>query len=289
MGSSRVSFILIMWAMFRKFLVMLVALFLGLGYAHAQLTTEKPAFAQPKLVDPLPFKVGETLVYDVSFSRLIFSGVIGELKLSVSKPEAPTAPELLEFRADAVSKGFFPALFGIKVKDRFVSLVNQSDFGIHTSKRFLEEGKVRREQTAVVNRDLGTVTYSDRDLASTKSSPKVKEKPSPSWIQDVLSTIYYVRSQALKEGEVIPVPISDAGEVYNIEIVTGRSEEIKTSSGKVRAIPLNAKVFDGRYLKRSGEMLVWVTDDPARVPLRAKIKTSGATITVELKRVMPSS
>src|SRR4030095_5174789 len=105
MGSSRVSFIRIMWAMFRKFLVMLVALFLGLGYATAQLTTEKAAFAQPKLVDPLPFKVGETLVYDVSFSRLIFSGVIGELKLSVSKPEAPPAAELLELRGAAGHKG----------------------------------------------------------------------------------------------------------------------------------------------------------------------------------------
>jgi hypothetical protein len=48
---------------------------------------------------------------------------------------------------------------------------------------------------------------------------------------------------------------------------------------------LNAKVFDGRYIKRSGEMLVWVSDDPTRAPLRARIKTSGATITVELKRI----
>jgi uncharacterized protein DUF3108 len=280
--------IVIISKMFRKSLVVLATFLLGLGYANAQLTTERAALAKPKLVDPLPFKVGETLVYDVSFSRLIFSGVIGELKLSVSKPDTPATPEMLELKADAVSKGFFPALFGIKVKDRFVSLVNQSDFGVRTSKKLLEEGKVRREQTSVINRDTGIVTYSDRDLASTKSVPKVKEKPSPSWIQDLLSTIYYVRTQTLKEGDVIPVPISDAGEVYNIEIVPGKREEIKTSSGKVYAIPLNAKVFDGRYIKRSGEMLVWVTDDPARIPLRAKIKTSGATVTVELKKILPS-
>jgi len=274
--------------MFRKPLVVLAALLLGLGNANAQLTAERAALAKPKIVDPLPFKVGETLVYDVSFSKLIFSGVIGELKLTVSKPEAPTTPELLELKADAVSKGFFPALFGIKVKDKFVSLVNQSDFGIHTSKKLLEEGKSRREQTSIINRESGTVTYSDLDLANKKNAPKVKEKPSPSWIQDLLSTIYYVRTQALKEGDVIPVPISDAGEVYNIEIVSGKREEIKTATGKVNAILLNAKVFDGRYIKRSGEMLVWVTDDPARIPLRAKIKTSGATVTVELKRVLPS-
>src|SRR5258707_5509956 len=40
-------------------------------------------------------------------------------------------------------------------------------------------------------------------------------------------------------------------------------------------------VFDGRYVRRSGEMLVWVTDDPARIPVRARIKSSGATVTVE--------
>jgi len=274
--------------MFRKSFVALAAVLFGLTYASAQLTSDRAALVKPKLVDPLPFKVGETLVYDVSFSKLIFSGVIGELKLTVSKPDAPTAPELLELKADAVSKGFFPALFGIKVKDKFVSLVNQSDFGIHTSKKLLEEGKSRREQTSIINRELGTVTYSDLDLASKKSTPKVKEKPSPSWIQDLLSAIYYVRAQSLKEGDVIPVPISDAGEVYNIEIVTGKREEVKTSTGKVSAILLNAKVFDGRYIKRSGEMLVWVTDDQARVPLRAKIKTSGATVTVELKRILPS-
>ena len=274
--------------MFRKSFAALAAILLGLTYAGAQLTSERAALAKPKIVEPLPFKVGETLVYDVSFSRLIFSGIIGELRLTVSKPDAPTTPELLELKADAVSKGFFPALFGIKVKDKFVSLVNQSDFGIHTSRKLLEEGKSRREQTSIINRELGTVTYSDLDLASKKSVPKVKEKPSPIWIQDLLSTIYYVRTQDLKEGDVIPVPISDAGEVYNIEIIPGKREEIKTASGKIIAVPLNAKVFDGRYIKRSGEMLVWVTDDTARIPLRAKIKTSGATVTVELKRVLPS-
>src|SRR5215475_1132534 len=108
--------------MFRKSFLALAAVLFGLTYVSAQLTSEKAAIAKPKLVDPLPFKVGETLVYDVSFSKLIFSGVIGELKLTVSRPDPPTAPELLELKADAVSKGFFPALFGIKVKDKFVSL-----------------------------------------------------------------------------------------------------------------------------------------------------------------------
>ena len=272
-------------SMLRKAPAVAATLLLGLGLATAQVSPEKVAFTPPKLAEPLPFKIGEMLVYDVSFSRLIFSGMIGELKLAVSKPLDTTKSEMIELRAEAVSKGFFPALFGLKVKDSYISLINPSDFGVSASTKLLEEGKVRREQKSVVNREAGLVTYTDRDLANVKSQPKVKEKPSPSWIQDLLSTVYFVRTQPLKDGDVISVPISDGGEIYNIEVIAGKREEIKTGAGKFRAIQLNAKVFDGRYIRRSGEMLVWLTDDPARIPLRARIKTSGATVTVDLKRL----
>jgi len=262
-----------------------LTLFLGLSFAAAQAAPEKVAFVAPKIAQPLPFKIGETLLYEIAFSKLIFSGMIGELKLTVSKPDSSGA-ELIEFKAEAVSKGFFPALFGLKVRDRYSSIVNQTDFGVQTSTKLLEEGKVRREQKTELNRETGRVTYTDRDLALDKSAPKVKEKPSPAWIQDLLSTIYFVRTQTLNEEDIIAIPISDGGEVYNIEVVVGKHQEIKTSAGRIKAILVTAKVFDGRYVKRSGEMLVWITEDAARIPVRARIKTSGATITVDLKRTL---
>jgi hypothetical protein len=253
--------------------------------APAQVSPERSPFTPAKIAQPLPFKIGETLTYEVSFSKLIFSGTIGELKLSVSNPIDSPKTDMLELKADATSKGFFPALFGVKVRDRYITLVNANDFGIHSSTKLVEEGKVRREQKSIVDREAGRVTFTDRDLANEKNEPRVKEKASPSWILDLLSAIYYVRTQPLKEGDVIPVPISDGGEVYNIEVVAGKREELKAGSGKIKAIQLNAKVFDGRYVKRTGEMLVWITDDEKRIPLRARVKTSGYTITVDLKNM----
>lgn len=275
----------IMTAMLKKSMVLVTSLIVMLSAASAQISSEKIAFIPPAVAEPLPFKIGETLSYNVSFSKLIFSGSIGELKMTVSKPADPTKSEMIELTADAVSKGFFPALFGVKVKNRYISLVNLADFGIHSSTKLIEEGKVRREQKSTVNREAGSLTFIDRDLANTKTAPNVKEKPSPAWTQDLLSTIYFVRALPLKEGDVIQVPISDGGQVYNIEVIVIKREEIKSGSTKYKAIQLNAKVFDGRYIRRSGEMLVWVSDDAARVPLRARVKSSGATITVELKRV----
>lgn len=271
--------------MLSKALLSAASFVLGLGLAAAQVSPQRVAFIPPKIAEPLPFRLDETLAYSVKFSKLIFSGTIGELKLTVSKPPGSPESEMIELRAEAISKGVFPALFGVKVRDRYTSLVNLSDFGVHTSTKLIEEGKVRREQKSVVNREAAEVTYTDRDLANPESPPRVKKNPSPTWIQDLLSVIYFVRAQPLKEGDVIPVPLSDGGEVYNIEVIAGKREEIKTGGRVFKAIQLNAKVFDGRYIKRSGEMLVWVADDPTRIPLRARVKTSGTTITVDLKQL----
>jgi hypothetical protein len=101
----------------------------------------------------------------------------------------------------------------------------------------------------------------------------------------VLSAIYFVRTRELKEKDVIPVPLSDLGENYNIEVIVGGREDVKTRAGRFRAVRLDAKIFDGRFSRRSGELLVWMSDDERRLPVLAKLKTSGYTATVELKRI----
>jgi hypothetical protein len=281
-------------SMVKMLLTTLLLIVLGSAFTGAQALSDKSILEpRPKISQPLPFKHGETLTYDVGFSKLIFSGTIGELKLWVVSESAKEAKEderavvkLIEFRAEAVSKGFFSKLFGVKVRDRFNSLANPADFGVHSFTKNIEEGKVRREQKSVIDRKDGRVTYTDRDLANTAAKPLVKEKSSPPWIQDVLSAIYYMRTQEMKDGAVIPIPISDAGEVYNIElVVTGKREEIKVDAGRFKTVLLDAKIFDGRYIRRSGEMKLWLTDDARRIPVRARVKTSGATLTVSLKRL----
>jgi hypothetical protein len=272
--------------MLRKFLAVVLALGCVPLVGVAQVTSERVAFTNtPKISQPLPFRVGESLSYEVSFSRFIFSGAVGELIMSVAKTSDPDKPGLLDLRAEVSSKGFFPKLFDVKVRDKFNSTINSEDLGLHASSKLLEEGSVRREQKSVIDREAGRVTYTERDLANEKAEPKVREAASPSWIQDMLSTCYFVRSQKLNNGDVVKVPISDGGQVFNIEVIVAGREEVKVSAGKFKAIKLNAKIFDGNYIRRSGEMFVWMSDDARRIPVRAKIKTSGSTVTVELKQI----
>ena len=126
---------------------------------------------------------------------------MGDVKLAVSKPAGPT-PNLLEFKAEAVSRGFFPALLGLKVKDTYSSAVNEIDLGLQSYKRLIEEGKKRREQTSVINRESGRVSYSDRDLS--KAAHLLHQRGAVTAVDtDVLSAIY-LAAHKLKEGDVIP-------------------------------------------------------------------------------------
>ena len=239
----------------------------------------------PKINQPLPFKAGEKLRYEVSFSKLIFGGSIGDVQLTVANAESTTKNAKLALKAELTSKGFFPKLFGIKVRDTYSAIVSAQDMGLHESRKSIEEGSNRREQRAVIDREAGRVTFTDRNLTDKKAELKTKEAASPAWIQDILSATYFVRTQPLNEGDVIKIPISDGGEVYQIEVIVEKREEVKADAGKFNAIRLNAKVFDGRFIRRSGEMLLWVSDDARRIPVHARIKTSGATVTVDLKQI----
>jgi len=279
--------------MLKKFLALfLVWLLAACALAQARVEN-KTDEAKPRLIQPWPFKAGESLNYEVRFSKLIFSGTIGEITLKVADPAEVPKPEakesdLIEFKAEAVSKGFFPSLFGIKVRNRYSALVNKADFGVHSSTQLIEEGKVRRERKAVFDRESGRVIYTDRNLADSSAKPAVKEEVSPRWILDLLSAVYFLRAQKLEEGSTIPVPISDACKVYNIDVVVEKREELKVDAGRFNTVKLDVKAFDGRYVKRKGEMQIWVTEDMPRIPVRAKIKTSGATVTIDLKRTAPS-
>lgn len=275
--------------MTRKFLTL--ALLIHLSFSvPAQTATENGSVKTPVIDQPLPFKVGESLIYEASFSKLIFSGTIGEIKLTVSRIDENPKPEekpggLIEFKADVTSKGFFPALFGIKVRDQFITEVSAHDFALKTSFQLIDEGKNKREQKATFNPETGRVIYTEKNLLDKSSQPKVKEADSPAWMLDVLSAIYYLRTQKMEPGKTIPLPLSEGGKAYNVEAtVTGR-EEVKVAAGKFRAVKLDVLAFDGRYTRRKGEMKMWITDDERRLPIRARIKSSGATVTIDLKRL----
>ena len=168
-------------------LLSLMILVFSSALTRAQIASDGAATdSTPKIAHPLPFKVGETLSYEVSFSKYIFGGDVADLKLSVSRAAQPS---LLELKADLVSKGFFPKLFGVKVKNRFTAIVSSNDLGLLSSTKQIEEGKSRRRFDRAAARSsagvarrlspLGRSGAATRRTCRRRSSPPSRGPRSP--------------------------------------------------------------------------------------------------------------
>ena len=197
-------------------------------------------------------------------------------------------PDPIRFEAETVSKGFVTWLFDLRVDDKYESIVDPQDLGLIRSTKTVEEGNKHRQQETVVDRSSGVITYSDRDLNAAAPPANVKKTNSPVWIQDLLSAVYFLRTRELKENTRLTVPVTDKGEIHNIDVVVGKREQVEVGAGKFAALPVEVMVFDGKYIKRTGQLLIWFTDDGRHLPVKARIKSAGATATIKLTHIQSS-
>jgi hypothetical protein len=262
--------------------------------------------------DSFPIPAGEKLEYEVKISRFPIYASLGILtfenlgaatnrqdsgpaagdQLKASTPmieglnaEFKPAPDerLWRLRVTAVSKGMLIALFGLDVNNRFETLVDMRDFSARVNFKEEKEGKRHIIQSAIYDRNEQQVKYLTTDLKKPDAPPRATPLPREDGMLSLVSAIYFVRLQKLKEGQMLSFPVSDGEANYNFEILVGKRESLKTECGNVKTVRLEPKLFGpGRYFKRQGEMTMWVSDDNKRTPLRLVAKTPSGTYTAKL-------
>jgi hypothetical protein len=268
--------------------------------------------------DSFPIPAGEKLEYEVKLSRFPIYGSLGILTFEnlgavTNRQESgpangdrqkadipPGAPALIEgmnteftpapgerlwrLRATAVSKGFFVSMFGIDASYRYETLVDMRDFSARANIKETKEGKKHVIQSTLFDPAEQQVKYLTTELHRPDIPPRAKPLPREDGMLSLLSAIYFVRLQKLKEGQMITFPVSADEANYRFEILVGKRESIKTDCGKIKTVKLQPKLFgQGRlFNKIQGEMTMWVSDDSKRTPLRLVARTSRGTITAKL-------
>jgi hypothetical protein len=105
-------------------------------------------------------------------------------------------------------------------------------------------------------------------------------------IQDVLTVIYYLRTQKFEVGKSFEVPVTDAGRVFRISVTAKEENEIDTILGKVKAIRVEPALFgDSAPVRARGQLSIWITQDERHLPVRAQLKVDLGTFDIKLKRV----
>jgi len=167
------------------------------------------------------------------------------------------------------------------------SVVDPISFGVQNTKRLDEQGKRIRSSEAVFDNVAGKVVWTETDPGNPSRPPRTISSEFTGPIQDILSAIYYLRTQPLHVGQTMELVVSDSGHVYHVPIRVVEKKRLKTVLGKVNAMRLDVEFFGPRRMIESdGQFSIWFTEDARRLPVSARVKNEYGTFDIKLKKVL---
>ncbi len=140
----------------------------------------------------------------------------------------------------------------------------------------IREGWTRFQKDAVFDRQKLEVSTKDF-LKNSQSNQKISKRT-----YDTLSSFFYFRSVPLQVGTSYFIDIFDCKKLWNTEVQVLRREEIETPLGRFKTVVIRPLLKSEGIFARTGEMLIWLTDDERRIPVLMKSKVRIGSITATL-------
>lgn len=238
--------------------------------------------ANPKLA--VPFVPGEKLLYEGKLDIGILPAVsVAELNFSVGETPVDTP---FQINAEARSKGTIIKLFGFSFFMQVDSTITRDDFyALKTVKHDVQKERVRDSET-IFDYKTDRVTFTETNPKEPMKPPRTIASQLEGETHDLISAIYMLRLLPFEVGKTFELSVSDSGLVYRVPVrVTGR-EKKKTIFGKVWCYRVEPGVFgEGNLIERPGSMVIWVTDDSRRLPVRALVKANVGKVDIKLKKI----
>jgi len=229
-----------------------------------------------------PFNIGETLTYEGKFSKIIQGIAVADLTFSLTK--APDDDNYL-IKTEAKSKGSLLKLFRFSFLQNYRSTVDSRNFRVlKTEKNDVQKERVRLSE-AVFDYEEKQVTFSETNPKEPMRAPRKIASEIRGDVHDMVSGIYALRLLPLAVGKVFELTISDSGLVYKVPVRVTARESQRTVLGKVMCFRVEPEVFgNNRLIEQDGSMIIWITDDTRRIPVRSQIKSNIGKIEVKLKQ-----
>ena len=219
---------------------------------------------------PVPFAVGETLTYDVSWSSTLTAGT-ATLRVAEKKPSYNSVAYYIvsEGRPSALLSKLYTLYYKVD------SLIDVYTLLPQRASLYSEEGKRHRMKSTLFDHQKKTAEYQ----VETRTVVKKNIAISPV-AQDPLGAMFVLRSIPLKAGEKITMPICDNGTNYKMLIEAGPTESLKTGAGPIEAQKLTLTP-QGADVGARG-LTLWLSTDPAHVPVKMSAQLAVGSFVLTL-------
>ncbi len=145
-----------------------------------------------------------------------------------------------------------------------------------------EAGRRRSDKETIFDPAHGRVVFMNH-MKGTRS-----EHMSTGALWDFVSGLYYIRAQDLDVGRKVTFNVFDSKKVFRVDVDVLRKEQIDTGHGATRTIVLRPLVTpqsekSGKLFEKASDILIWLTDDSAKTPVRIEAATNIGRVVAQLK------
>ncbi|PID68690.1 MAG: ATP-dependent exonuclease [Flavobacteriales bacterium] len=219
------------------------------------------------------FKDGEYLKYRINYSNFFNAGM-ATLKVNKTSHNGKEAYHVKGYgKTTGVISWFF------QVKDDYQTFFYKRSQLPYRFIRKINEGGYTKNRELFFNQNTNKVLVKDykKKTATTYTTHR--------YIQDMLSTLYYLRNQNLSNlfsGDEISLSMFFDDKNYKFKLKYLGTEIIKTKFGKVKCLKFMPIVQAGRVFKEQESITAWVSADKNKIPLRIKADLAVGSLRADL-------
>lgn len=213
------------------------------------------------------FGVGEKLTFSVNYGFI----TAGIAEWSIPKTKKISGREVyqIDFKVNTIST--FDALY--KVRDRYSTYIDVEGLFPWRFEQHIREGSYSRDFSAFFDQRRGKVKTSDGTYQI------------PPYVHDIVSAFFYARVlplDTLEIGETIHFDNFYKDKTYPLDVVYMGKETITVEAGTFDCILIEPLVQEGGLFKHEGGIVIWMTDDQLRIPVKVQTQIIIGAIDAEL-------
>lgn len=227
-----------------------------------------------------PIWVGEKHVFEITY----FGMSAGDFTVEVMPHKVTNDRKVYHVKGVAVSSKVFSLFY--RLNDTVESLFDYEGLFSHRFHILLDESKQTRDSLELNDTERKRTFYWNRWNHKTRGYSETKGfYPIEAFSQDSLSSLFYMRTLPLKDGDVYSFPVVSEGKSWEGVVTVVRREVMSTPKGKVKCIVLKPDTKFQGILQKRGDSFIWVTDDERRFLVRLEAKVRIGTVVAQLKEL----
>ena len=213
------------------------------------------------------FKVGEKLTFDVKYG-FVTAGV-AEMAIPKMKRIFGRNAYHVTFQVNSVPS--FDPFY--KVRDRYETYLDKEGLFPWRFEQHIREGGYSRDFSAFFDQRNGKAKTSEGSYDI------------PEYVNDIVSAFYLARTfdySKLNVGDRFNLQNFYKDKVYPLDVVYKGKETIDVGAGTFDCIIVEPLVQEGGLFKSEGNIIVWLSDDDLKIPIKVKTKVIIGSIDAEL-------